>query len=129
MLFIYRTCWSGNEWNKGNDTMGNKKGRHIFYLWRDLECLNKLNIIREVFNLLGSSNANSSSLIPINGGKKILNIGNWLNNFLWLHLFIFFYTHYCNTISLLIYSLLQHFVIRNSPINLANIFLLRSVPT
>jgi len=82
IAFIYRTCWSGNEWNNGTSTIGNKKGRHIFSLWRHLKSFNKLDIIREVFNILGSSKAYSPSLIPINGRKKFLNIGNSSNNFL-----------------------------------------------
>ena len=50
---LCRICWSGNQWNNGSGTVGNKKGRHIVSLWRELECLNKLDIIRHMSNILG----------------------------------------------------------------------------
>lgn len=62
MVRLHRTCWSGKGWNNGTSSIGNKKGRHIVSLWRDLECFNKLDIIREMFNVLGFQ-TNSSTLI------------------------------------------------------------------
>ncbi len=50
----YRTCWSGNKWDNGTGTIGNGRGRHVVSLWRDLECFNQFDIIRQMFNILGS---------------------------------------------------------------------------
>ena len=62
MARLYRVCWSGKGWNNGTGSIGNKKGRHIVSLWRDLECFNKLEINREISNVLGSQ-TKSSTLI------------------------------------------------------------------
>jgi len=62
MARLRRTCWSGKGSNNGTSSIGNKKGRHIVSLWRDLECFNKLYIIREVSNVLGFQ-TKSSTLI------------------------------------------------------------------